>query len=206
MIFYLNLIWIVIAVSLDGFGVGITYGMRRIKIPFSALLVIIICSGTIVITSMTIGHLLRMVISPAVTSMIGSFIFISLGLFVLYTALRANQLKKKQASNSQNSFDHFKKVFSEPEQADKDQSGTISFKEALILGTALALDAFGAGLGASMLGYSPILTSILIASMSGLFVFCGLRLGFIFAAHPKLSRLTFLPPIILISIGLYNLF
>src|SRR5690625_3085806 len=92
-----------------------------------------------------------------------------------------------------NQLQHFDSVLSDPFQADKDRSGTISVSEAFILGTALALDAFGAGLGAAMLGYSPLITAVLIASMSGLFVFTGIKVGFLLSRNRMVARLTFMP-------------
>lgn len=256
MIFYMNLLFIVIAVSLDGFGVGITYGMRKIRIPFAALFVIMLCSGVIVMISMMIGQMLRAFISPQVASAIGSTILILIGMFVLFSVFRTNRMKKCSTAGEQNesveqaqnvalyqevarqngvassefpdgrsgntenahgnhqTFDntpidqlkHFKSVLSDPFQADKDKSGTISVSEAFFLGTALALDAFGAGLGAAMLGYAPIITAVLIASMSGLFVFSGIKIGFFLSRNRTIARLTFMPPVLLICIGIVNLF
>jgi len=215
MMFYMNLISIVIAVSLDGFGVGITYGMRKIRISFAALLVIMFCSGVIVITSMIIGNVLRLFISPVITSMLGSIILIGLGLFVLFSITRSakNEHQNKLVNSNQaeneksvSTFSHFKSVINHPHRADKDKSGSISVGEALILGTALAMDAFGAGLGAAMLGYSLVLTSILIATMSGFFVFSGIKIGFLLSKNKTLVKLTYFPPILLICIGVYNLF
>ena len=93
-----------------------------------------------------------------------------------------------------------------PDKADLDQSGSISAGEAFLLGLALALDAFGAGIGASMLGYSPALTAVLTACMSGFFLFFGMKLGIFLSQQEKLQRLTFLPPVILIAIGIFNIF
>lgn len=212
MIYYMNLISIVIAVSLDGFGVGITYGMRKIRISFPALLVIMLCSGVIVITSMLIGNMLRMFISPAITSILGSVILIALGLFVLFSIIRSNKHEKQENEDesmdgeTESTFNHFKSVVSDPYRADKDRSGSISVGEALVLGTALALDAFGAGIGAAMLGYSPIITSILIATMSGLFVFSGIKIGFLLSQNKTMAKLTYFPPLLLICIGIFNVF
>lgn len=211
MVFYINLLFIVIAVSLDGFGVGITYGMRKIRIPFKALLVIMLCSGMIVMVSMMIGQLLRAIISPNVASLIGSTILIFIGIFVLFSIVRPSQRKNCEQTvthdvdEATNQLQHFKSVLRDPFQADKDKSGTISVSEAFILGTALALDAFGAGLGAAMLGYSPIVTAVLIATMSGLFVFSGIKIGFLLSKNRMIARLTFIPPLLLICIGLFNL-
>src|SRR5690625_4051013 len=169
MLLYTGLFFLVIAVSLDGFGVGISYGMRKIRIPLIGLMIIMLCSGMTVLLAMTIGNALSSFISPSMAEVLGVGILIALGLFSLYNILLSKQ-EKTSDTKKQNILNT---VLNTPDKADLDQSGTISANEALLLGTALALDAFGAGIGASMLGYSPALTSLLIACMSGLFVFCG---------------------------------
>ena len=64
--------------------------------------------------------------------------------------------------------------------ADFDRSGTITGIEALMLGFALSIDAFGAGIGAVMLGFSPIYLAITVAVMSSLFVLLGIKSGSFF--------------------------
>ena len=208
MMFYVNLLSIVIAVSLDGFGVGITYGMRKIRITFGGLFMIMCCSGVIVLTSMTIGHIIQNIISPTITTMIGSFILIALGVFVFVSvALPTSTKKRKNRAllTEKLRLHRLQSVMSDPTQADKDKSGIISTSEAFILGTALALDAFAAGLGASMLGYNPIITALLIASMSGLFLSSGIKLGNLLSKNKTLAKLPYLPPLFLITIGIYHL-
>lgn len=209
MMLYMKLLSIVIAVSLDGFGVGITYGMRKIRINMISLGIIVSCSGIIVLISMTMGHMIRTFIPPYVTSMMGSFILIGLGLFVLFSIVRQNQARKKAQRISEalkSPVQRITAVIQNPSEADQDQSGIISAGEAIVLGTALALDAFAAGLGASMLGYSPFITAISIALMSGLFLFTGMTLGRFLSQSKTLTKLTYLPPLILITIGVFHLF
>src|SRR5699024_7464083 len=144
MIYYMNLISIVIAVSLDGFGVGITYGMRKIRISVAALSVIMLCSGVIVLVSMLIGHVLRMFISPAATSILGSVILIALALFLLSSIIRSNKNDNEKRmetiingnEDTDSRLHHFKSVISDPHQADKDKSGSISVGEALVRNSA----------------------------------------------------------------------
>src|SRR5699024_1240480 len=100
---------------------------------------------------------------------------------------------------------HFFNILSTPDQADLDHSGIISPNEALLLGIALALDAFGAGLGASIIGYQPLMTSLLIAFMSGAFVYAGIKTGFLIAKMKQLQKMAILPSLLLISIGIYNI-
>ncbi|OZU88178.1 sporulation membrane protein YtaF [Virgibacillus indicus] len=201
MLFYTGLFFLVIAVSLDGFGVGITYGMRKILVPLSALFTIMCCSGIIVLAAMSIGSALSSFISPEVAKTIGGSILIFLGLFSLYNIIRPRQ----ENASDESSQNYLTAVLSTPDKADLDQSGSITSHEALLLGAALALDAFGAGLGASMLGYAPILTAFLIAFMSGLFVFCGIRIGIVLSKTRQLQKMTFVPPLLLIALGIFNI-
>lgn len=208
MLFYTGFIFLVIAVSLDGFGVGVTYGIRKIHIPPFPLLIIMFCSGFIVLLSMTIGGMLSHFISPDIANIIGGLILIFLGLFSLFNIMRADKKKDKLLNKQKRTttLNSVKTVFSTPDKADLDDSGVISANEAVLLGSALALDAFGAGLGASMLGYSPIMTTISIALMSGLFVHCGIRVGLFLSRNRHLQQMTFIPPLLLIALGIYNLF
>lgn len=65
-------------------------------------------------------------------------------------------------------------ILKKPMSADFDNSGTITGVEAIVLGFALSLDAFGAGIGASMLGYSPLFLTIAVIIMSTSFVSLGM--------------------------------
>src|SRR5699024_6360381 len=116
MLYYMALIFIVLAVSLDGFGVGITYGIRTIKITIPALFMIMCCSGMIVLLSMSLGHLIRTFITPTFTEKLGGIIFILLGLFVI-----GSHLKQKLGITffQHPGFRHFTSILSQPQQVDK---------------------------------------------------------------------------------------
>ncbi|HAM80193.1 sporulation membrane protein YtaF [Ornithinibacillus bavariensis] len=209
MLYYTGLLFLVIAVSLDGFGVGVSYGMRKILVPRNALSIIMLCSGVVVLFSMLLGNVISSYLSIHFAKTIGAAILIFIGVFSLINAIRS-QLKKDDGKTNQasspNNFHRFRTVIATPDKADLDLSGTISIGEAVLLGTALALDAFGAGIGAAILGYSVILTPLLIALMSGLFVHFGIRIGIVLSKNKRLERMNFLPPVLLITIGVLNLF
>src|SRR5690625_4625331 len=99
MLHFAGLFFLVIAVSLDGFTVGLAYGMQQIRIPLTSLTIIMALSGSIVLLSMSLGSLLSPFISPTVTGKIGGIILIILGLFSLY-----NVLNKKD--NENNNYKH----------------------------------------------------------------------------------------------------
>ncbi|MUV39005.1 putative membrane protein YtaF [Lentibacillus sp. JNUCC-1] len=197
-----GLLFLVIAVSIDGFGVGITYGMQKIRLPLFGTVIIMLCSGAMVLLSMTIGDVLRSYIDPMYTTALGGLILVFLGCFSLYNILRS---KKDSTSKGKNTH-VLKSILDDPHAADLDQSGSISAREALLLGSALALDAFGAGLGAAMIGYSPWLTAGLIGLMSGVFVYLGISIGIILSQKRLLKNLTYIPPVLLMIIGMVNVF
>jgi len=203
MLFYTGLAFLVIAVSLDGFGVGISYGMRKIIVPNIALLIIMLCSGIVILISMTVGHMLHQVISPQNASILGGVILILLGLFSLVNLIRSKQTP--DVSSRKEKVNRFTTILMKPDKADWDASGTISSNEALILGIALSLDAFGAGIGASIIGYSPIITPILISLMSGLFVFSGLKIGLLLSKSKQMQKISFIAPLLLIILGILNM-
>src|SRR5690625_3291284 len=202
MLFFMGLIILVIAVSFDSLGVGISYGMRKIHVPMSSLFIIMLCSGMVVMVAMSIGHLITQVISPQHASMLGGIILILLGLFSLGNAIRAQQPEQTTTK-----ADHqLTTVLMSPDQADWDQSGIISPYEALLLGFALSLDAFGSGICASIIGYSPFITALSISLMSGLFVFSGLKLGLFLAENKRFKKVAFIAPFLLIILGIINIF
>lgn len=206
MMFYAGLIFLVIAVSLDGFGVGVTYGIRKIHVPLHALSIIMLCSGLVVLFSMTMGSMFSAFISPQLAKILGGCILISLGIFSLYRMIQSKVISSDDHQKTDRKKHRFKTVLTNPNQADLDASGVISTNEALLLGIALALDAFGAGLGASIIGYSPLLTTVLISCMSGLFVYSGLKTGLMLSKNKHLQQMSFIPPLLLIVLGIYNIF
>lgn len=201
---FTGILLLVIAVSIDGFGVGISYGIQKVKVPLLAILMIIFCSGLTVFTAMLLGDMIKSFLSPAFSEYMGGVLLILLGLFTLNNIMRSKRKKDATAENGTKLQD-MKKVLRSPAKADLDRSGIISINEAAFLGIALALDAFGAGIAASFLAYSAVITAILVAIMSGVFLIFGLRLGLLLAKYNDIQFFTYLPPILLITIGVFNL-
>ena len=204
MLYYTGLFLLVIAVSLDGLGVGISYGIQKTRIPLLPIAIIMCCSGFMVFISMTIGDALKRFINPGLSENLGALILIGIGCFTLAKLVQANNDQSTEPETS-TVITEVKKVFRSPQKADLDHSGTISKQEAILLGMALALDAFGAGFAASLLHYSVMLTAVLVATMSGMFLFIGLKLGYFLSKKGEKKFLSFFPSLLLIGIGFFNL-
>jgi putative Mn2+ efflux pump MntP len=257
---FFSLLLLAFALSLDGFGVGITYGLRKMKIPLLSILIISTCSGIVIYLSMQVGVLLARVVSPNIASEVGAVILVLMGCWSLFQMLI--QKEKEQLAAGRESVqgdehgtasgaelslaDGWKEavavtkglaeapaglpaeavsepvksaVFSlelrrlgivvqilrTPSSADMDASGSISPMEAMVLGIALSLDAFGAGLGAALLGFNPVWTALMIALFSGSFLVMGMKTGFKFAGSSWMKHAAALPALMLIVMGIMKL-
>ncbi len=274
-----SLLVLAFAVSVDGFGVGVTYGLRRIRIPLLSVFIIACCSGLVIFVSMQAGSLLTMFLSEFVSRLIGACVLMLIGVWALLQlkkgrkddepqeeagkdarteAVRAELsvektaaqpgedskaageragiggiASRKQTGSSSAGELHAGElgkagvaelsaaalvvmvelkrlglviqILRAPQTADVDKSGVISASEAVMLGAALSLDAFGAGLGAALLGLPALLTSLVIALASAMFLMAGMRFGFRFSAWRGMQALSFLPGILLIVMGIMKL-
>jgi len=210
------------ATSLDSMMTGVTYGLRKIKIPISSLLIIGVASTISVSTSMVLGGLAAKFLSTELAEIVGGLILIVIGFWILYQSIK--KILVDQALGSEIVFsDHviedepiFKfriksleiviKILNEPIRADFDYSGEISMIEAVFLGLALALDALGVGFGAAMASYDPFLTSITVGVVTFICLSAGLYLGKRLDLERMNNKTILLPGIVLIILGIFKLF
>lgn len=207
---YFSLILLAFTLSLDSCSVGLTYGLRSVRIPLKSILIIGMCSAAVMLVSMGIGHMIAKVFSPVIATRIGGVVLVAIGAWVLYQFFRSDKKDEPQQEEKVwkleiASLGLVIQILRKPTVADFDKSGTISGGEALLLGIALSVDSFGAGIGASLLGYTPAMMAVLVAVMSSLFLFIGMRLGAVLSNMRWLQKFTFLPGILLIIIGIWKM-
>ncbi|WP_208543912.1 sporulation membrane protein YtaF [Paenibacillus protaetiae] len=220
-----SLLLLAFAVSIDGFGVGITYGLRRIRIPLLSVFIIACCSGIIIWLSMQAGTYISGFLSPVAAKDIGACLLFVIGGWALIQSIRRKQSGKDAEDDlpvetraaeraahpvlvmmvELKRLGLVIQILRTPQAADVDRSGTISASEALMLGFALSLDAFGAGFGAAMLGLPPFITALAIAAASAFFLLGGMGFGFHFSKWKGMQALSLLPGIMLIIIGMLKL-
>ncbi|MFC5471854.1 sporulation membrane protein YtaF [Cohnella suwonensis] len=219
-----SLVLLSVAVSLDGFGVGMTYGVRKIKIPVPSVAIISVCSGLVIFLSMMVGVVLTKWLPPHGASVLGAIILMGIGVMALMQLIRARGKEKTEDDCRREDaqdlaaepapvlklelklFGFIVQILRTPSAADVDRSGTISSGEAFFLGLALSLDAFGAGIGAALLGFPAEITALLIALSSGLFLWSGTRVGYWASDWRWVKHLSAMPGIILIAMGIFKLF
>ncbi len=149
----------VLSASFDVFVVAMSYGFKNIKIkPFINFVISFISSlGTFI--SMEIGLALTNIIPLSVVNILGSIIMLLLGLYCL---LDYRKVLKKSTNHKDRNLNPPSPIviLEKPEIADTNKSGTIEFKESILLSIALALNNVGLGIGASIAGLHIILTTI----------------------------------------------
>ncbi|WP_010678384.1 sporulation membrane protein YtaF [Bacillus timonensis] len=207
---FASLVLLAFAVSLDSFSVGFTYGMRKMKIPFKSIITIACCSAVTMAVAMGLGKSIALFISPTVADRLGGIVLVLIGAWVLFQFFRPSSPSLEQNEEKLlvkveiKSLGLVINILKKPMVADLDKSGTITGMEAFLLGLALSLDAFGAGIGAALLGFSPWIMAILVAVMSSLFVYTGIKSGSVFSKKRWVQKFSVLPGILLILIGIWK--
>lgn len=187
-------ILLAVAVSIDGFGAGLACGIGRVKIPVLSIVLMGLAAGGAVLCSMLIGSLVGALLAPVLAKIIGGLLLIGFGLLMVW------HLGKEEDKGG------LLGLLNEPSQADADHSGSISAREAVILGLALALDGFGAGFGAALAGFSPLATGLAVAVTKILFVSSGCKLGYMASGTQIAQQIKVLPGLIIIGLGVLKIF
>lgn len=214
---FASLAIIALAVSLDSFSVGITYGLRRMRLPFLSIMVIACCSSAMILVATGVARGLAASFSPEMAERLGGLILIGLGFWGLYQVVKEDgispsrrnapkKIQKKMWKLELKRVGIVIQVLRSPLEADMDRSGAISGLEAVLLGLALSLDAFGAGVGAGLIGFAPWLTALSIGVMSSLFLYLGMISAPLLIGARWTNRVAFLPALVLITIGLWKMY
>jgi len=204
----LAIILFALAVSGDGFMVGVAYGIKKIRIPIPSLLVIALASTLAVTASMILGKGISTFIAPHWAATIGSCMIIMIGLYFLLQAGRQKICSLEHdeedplLSLNINALGIIIQILKKPAVADFDSSGEISIREAFFLGLALAMDALGAGVGLAMAGMNILLTAISVGMLKFILVSSGLIVGRKIPSQGMQGMASLLTGLILLAIGI----
>lgn len=198
----IGVVLLAVAVSIDGFWGGFSFGLRKIKIPLISLLVISFWSVIFTMLTMLLGYKLQNYISLETGRYIGAFLLFLLGVFTLKEGYQQHKGSKENNHKIKLNFQDLLKVLNNPLLADVDNENDIKPYEGTILGIAVAMDASIAAFTLSFLGFSPLITPFLF----GLTHFILIGLGNIMARKNIINqfadKFSFLPGIILITMAI----
>lgn len=166
---------LVVALSVDGALVGYAYGTRGISLSVGVRILISVISGLVMVSAVLLGAATSLYLAPRIERIAGGTILIIIGAMTVFRGSyhRGRTMGGFPGTRGGSASNTFLRVLQDPEAADIDGSGSINPFESLLLGTALALDAFGAGIGAGLTG----LFLVFLPFAVGLGMFAALSIG-----------------------------
>lgn len=183
-------ILLAISSSIDSLGIGITYGIKNTSISNDGKLIIFFISFIVTIISLYLGNILKVICPDFIVDYLGSFLFIIMGIFICFQALKKDKKEEKVKSTktennySQKTYSFFIKflgvtikIIKDPVSSDFDNSNKIDSKEALFLGLALSIDSLCIGIGGSVIGINTYIFPFLIGFFQLFFLGIGNFLG-----------------------------
>ncbi len=179
-----------ISANTDNFAVGLSYGMKKIRIGFvsSFLISLISLAGTII--SMSFSKI-AFNLSPRIPSnIIGSIILILIGGWTIVDSLICK---------------HSDCILKNPEKADKDNSLNIDAKESVVLALALTLNNVGLGIGAGIAGLNIVQTSFLTFIFSLLMIMGGCYLGSKLFSKVLSQKASLVSGLLMILLGIFEI-
>ncbi|TDF98757.1 sporulation membrane protein YtaF [Paenibacillus piri] len=174
---WLLILGFAVSSSLDNLGVGISYGIRGIRIGFISNLIIAIICFLFSEAGLSGGQWLSEVLPGIFPVLVGAFLLVIIGIRIILLAFPRKNHDVQQPSEDRADAKSLKGLLQNPEAADADKSGEIGWGESVILGIALSANAITNGLGAGLLGLSPLAISLTAALGSFVTVWFGVTLG-----------------------------
>ncbi len=206
----LSLLILALSVSIDSFGIGITYGIRNTKICRPSKIILFVISILITTLSVQIGGVLNEIFSKEFTKWIGACFLVLMGLWIIYQALSPKKEEVLQLP-SPTVYEFMIRflgitvqIIRNPMFSDLDHSKKIDWKEAIYLGFCLSIDSVCIGICSSMIGCPSYLFPILVATFQLLFLSLGRILGekLRFVSHLPENIWSNLSGVLLICIGI----
>jgi putative sporulation protein YtaF len=202
----LTSLWLAASTNVDNLGVGVAYGVKRIRIGATANLLIACCNCAGTYLSMKAGDSLVEHVPPAVCGTIGSGTIVLVGLWALLnTYAFGGSDSEKNAEGKPRETIQLEYISQHPEVLDSDQTGHINVKEALPLAFALSISNLGTGLGARLAGLDVDFLVLLMFAFSLLGIIFGYYFGRIFSMALPNRWPGIVSGILLIGFGFYGL-
>ena len=165
-----------VSANVDNFSVGISYGIKKIRIGYLSNLLIAAISALGTFISMYAGMIISRTIPLNVSNALGGLILLILGLWQIIESLVNSYIIKAKTSSKDNKIT-CEVLLNNPEIADIDKSGYIDVKESISLAFALTINNFGLGISTSMTGIEIVPTVAFTFLFSIFMLFTGYLLG-----------------------------
>ena len=185
----INSILLALSSSLDSLGIGITYGIKNMKISKISRLILFTISCFVSFSSILLGNFINNFISNSFANLIGCSVLVFIGVSMIF----------KSISNSNNVKNNY---------YDFNNSNLIDPRESIALGFALSLDSLGIGISYSLTDSTSFLFPIFIGIFQVVFLNSGIFIS------KKIKNISNIPDFVcslisgmlLILFGIFRLF
>ena len=198
----ITIILLALSVSIDSFGIGITYGLRKTSLSTPAKFILFFVSLLFVGIS-TFGYFLISILPTNVIKIISVVLLCLMGILIIYEAMNTNEKKEyKSHKIFLKSLGITIQIIRNPISSDLNNSKVIEKNEALYLALALSLDSICVGITSSSFGIYSLLFPILVPLFQFIFLNVGIILGKrIVLYNTSLKKWNIISGILLIIIG-----
>ena len=197
------------AVSFDALLAGIAYGIRKITVPFSSLLVVGAVTAVCTAVAMAAAQGAGMLIAPQAAVVTGAFLLLLIGLWSVFQEYLIKRLTPKQQDDTPQLKIRLGRllinILADPEASDIDHSRSISPSEALFLGLALGLDNMVATFAAGLLGVLPLYTPLVMAVIQMGLIWVGITFAVRLLPDRVKDRFPYLPGTLLIILSILRI-
>jgi len=163
----LNIILFSLVLSLDAYGAGIVFGLRKIKIRFASRVLIAAVTFIITACGAIFGRLVFNCVPPSTGKLISSAMIFLLGICILFEG------KKK----SNTGYDSKTDILSSPEKSDSDNSHSIEPMEAVYLAAAISADSFFTAAALNFNARSAFLLPVILTASQSAAIIVGQLCG-----------------------------
>ncbi|WHH57708.1 sporulation membrane protein YtaF [Petroclostridium sp. X23] len=199
-----------LSLSLDSFGIGISYGIKKIKVAKTALLIITMMSLGALSCSWLLGQAILSIVSIHTTKILSALLLMSLGIFVfiqaffdaLFPASEEEKLIKKIKIKP---LSIVVNIIREPSSSDIDHSGVIDIREAVYIGAALSIDSISVGIAAAAFQINLASIVIFTAVLNIILLKIGELIGKKFGNLVSQDKLKFASGTIIFILGILKL-
>ena len=175
---------IAISSNLDNIGVGASFGMRQISLPWRSNLLIALITATGTFFSMWLGDSVHLYLDEKVAAVVGAIFIIFAGFWVAYQSKAIHKFiiwfKEFFLRNHLNDGENIIKpllVLEDPISTDRDLSCSIELKEAVSLALGLSINNIPNGIGAGALGLNIYLMTLAVFVASVITILSGVKMG-----------------------------
>jgi len=168
---FLAILGIALANNLDNTGVGIAFGIARIRL--SPLVNLWIALVTLAITGISVagGNHMAAFLPHSLAHGLGGALFCAMGVWMVYSTLQPQHAPEADSDPDQPVS--LRRILADPTSADRNRSRDIDLREATLLAVALSLNNIGGGFSAGLVHMSAGWTALASAIVSYLVLWVG---------------------------------